>query len=1126
MHEIGHALGLDHMGDYNGLGTWIPSSFQDSRVLSIMSYFGPSGGIRSTEVMDADWTAANGSYYSPQTPMLNDVMAIQAIYGASTTTRTGDSVYGFSCNITGSSANIYDFTINQNPILAIFDSGGNDTLNLSGWISPAIIYLESGVYSSGNNMTNNIVIAYNCVIENAVGGGGNDVLTGNTTDNRLEGGAGNDQLYGGAGNDTLIGGTGNDAIYGGDGEDTAVFLGAFPSYTLSYSATTGTFSITGASTGTDSVSGVESFQFSDITKTVRQLLASDATAPTLVSLSPADNSSGVLPWTNLVLNLSEAIKAGVGNFNIYNANGTVAQSISVTDTSQVTISGSTVTINPTSDLASGSGYYINVASGVLTDLAGNSYAGISGTTTYNFATAAATVTDDYPWSTSTNGVVVVNGSATVGAINTVDDADLFKVTLTAGTRYVFDLAQTAGGLSDPYLQLYSPTVVLITFDDDSGDSLNSRISYTATTSGTYYLGAMDVGSGTGAYTISAAMVVNSADDYANNTSTTGVVAIGGQVTGNIELPSDEDWFKVSLTAGTTYVFDLRGFDGGGGTLGSGSAEAYLTLYGPGGSYTGSTAINGGTGGDPLMSYVPTVSGQYYLSVADLYDSGTGTYTLRVSTSTYVNSAPTGTVTITGTPAQGQTLAANNTLVDTDGLGTINYQWKAAAVTIPGATSSTLTLAEAQVGKTIAVTASYTDGHGTAESVTSSATGVVANVNDAPTGSMTITGAATQGQTLTAANSLADADGLGAISYQWKAGGSVITGATGSTLALTQEQVGKTVTVTASYTDGHGTAESVTSPASAAVANTNDAPTGTVTINGTVAQGQTLTAANTLADADGLGTISYQWQVAGVNVAGATANTYTLTQAEVGKVITVTASYTDAMGTVESKTSVPTSTVATNQPFTGSTGNDLLTGSTGNDNFDGGAGTDAVVYSGSRSSFSLTKTNTGFTVADTTGAAGTDTLLNVERIKFSDGGIALDVGATQPAGQTAMLLGAVLPGRLVFDSSKQALLGAAIDLFDQGYSLQTLSGAVMRLPIWDVLTQKAVPTNTDIANYLLGNVNGAVPDATTLENAVKSLNTETDFASQGNFLWHLAESATNQTRIDMVGLAATGLPYGW
>ncbi|TSA13147.1 MAG: hypothetical protein D4R79_06175 [Comamonadaceae bacterium] len=73
----------------------------------------------------------------------------------------------------------------------------------------------------------------------------------------------------------------------------------------------------------------------------------------------------------------------------------------------------------------------------------------------------------------------------------------------------------------------------------------------------------------------------------------------------------------------------------------------------------------------------------------------------------------------------------------------------------------------------------------------------------------------------------------------------------------------------------------------------------------------------------------------------------------------------------------------------------------------------------------------------------------------------------------------------------------------------------------------IPHFPDICRhtYLLTNVNGVAPDATTLTNAVTSLNTETDFATQGNFLWHLAESATNQTRIDLVGLATTGLAYG-
>ena len=214
IHEIGHALGLDHMGNYNaGNGQPIvPSSYQDSTVYSVMSYFGPGGSETSPDVAQADWTGSDDIDYSPQTPMLNDVMAIQSIYGTSTTTRTDNTVYGFSCTITGPSASIFDFSINQNPILTIFDSGGNDTLNLSGWSTSSVISLESGVYSSCNSMTNNIVIAYGCIIESALGGSGNDTIIGNSSANLIDGGEGDDSLNGGDADDTLIGGAGDDTF--------------------------------------------------------------------------------------------------------------------------------------------------------------------------------------------------------------------------------------------------------------------------------------------------------------------------------------------------------------------------------------------------------------------------------------------------------------------------------------------------------------------------------------------------------------------------------------------------------------------------------------------------------------------------------------------------------------------------------------------------------------------------------------------------------------------------------------------------------------------------------------------------------------------------------------------------
>jgi serralysin len=228
IHELGHALGLNHMGDYNGAGANTPKSYQDSTMFSVMSYFGPSwgSGVGNGEglVAWADWVGADNKLYEPQTPMLNDVYAIQQIYGADPSTRIGDTVYGFHSTVGVAAGGIFDFTSNLNPILCIYDSSGIDTLDLSSWSTSSKISLVPGTFSSGNSMTNNISIAYSCVIENAVGGAGNDVIYGNDFENLLSGGLGNDNIDGGVGNDVIIGGAGADTINGGPGYNTVDFV--------------------------------------------------------------------------------------------------------------------------------------------------------------------------------------------------------------------------------------------------------------------------------------------------------------------------------------------------------------------------------------------------------------------------------------------------------------------------------------------------------------------------------------------------------------------------------------------------------------------------------------------------------------------------------------------------------------------------------------------------------------------------------------------------------------------------------------------------------------------------------------------------------------------------------------
>ncbi|WP_373503675.1 M10 family metallopeptidase C-terminal domain-containing protein [Aestuariivirga sp.] len=223
VHEFGHALGLQHPGDYNAgdeqpqYGT--DNEFDvDTAQFSIMSYFNASN-------FGPGWTTANSwARATVLTPMIYDILAIQQYYGIDTTTRTGDTTYGF-----GSTADrsVYLFIAAQKPVLTIWDAGGaHDVLNVSGFNgSPTqLIDLNEGSYSDIAGLHNNLGIAFGTVIEDAVGGTGIDVILGNSSANRLDGGSGNgaDDIQGGAGDDILIGGNGADRLLGGADDDDII----------------------------------------------------------------------------------------------------------------------------------------------------------------------------------------------------------------------------------------------------------------------------------------------------------------------------------------------------------------------------------------------------------------------------------------------------------------------------------------------------------------------------------------------------------------------------------------------------------------------------------------------------------------------------------------------------------------------------------------------------------------------------------------------------------------------------------------------------------------------------------------------------------------------------------------
>jgi serralysin len=234
IHELGHALGLKHAHETGGVsGDMLPES-RDSLEYSVMTYhsYVPSPNQNAPE---NGYT--NETYGFPQTYMIYDIAALQAMYGADFGFRKGNTVYRWSPTTgetfvdgvgqgapgdgKGGSANRI--------FLTIWDGGGSDTYDFSNYARKVSVNLEPGSYvaisgeqraylGDGHHARGNIFNALpfdgdrRSLVENAFGGSGSDVLKGNAVKNKLKGNAGNDLLSGGDGNDTLWGGSGKDTF--------------------------------------------------------------------------------------------------------------------------------------------------------------------------------------------------------------------------------------------------------------------------------------------------------------------------------------------------------------------------------------------------------------------------------------------------------------------------------------------------------------------------------------------------------------------------------------------------------------------------------------------------------------------------------------------------------------------------------------------------------------------------------------------------------------------------------------------------------------------------------------------------------------------------------------------------
>jgi serralysin len=246
LHELGHALGLKHP---SGGGVALPPAM-DNMLYSVMSYTPPPKDIFFRTLPDANghltsviWTVV------PDTPMLLDIAAAQYLYGANMSYHAGDDVYTFDPHT---------------PFYrTIWDAGGTNTISVANFADGCTIDLRAGHFSSitmhsdplppGSinyyqptyDGSNNMAIAYGTVIQNAIGGAGNDTIVGNDADNVITGGAG------------------NDAIDGGGGTNTACYSGPAGSYVVKHTAVGLTVADTRGIDGVDTLANIQRLAFAD-----------------------------------------------------------------------------------------------------------------------------------------------------------------------------------------------------------------------------------------------------------------------------------------------------------------------------------------------------------------------------------------------------------------------------------------------------------------------------------------------------------------------------------------------------------------------------------------------------------------------------------------------------------------------------------------------------------------------------------------------------------------------------------------------------------------------------------------------------------------------------------------------
>ena len=720
----------------------------------------------------------------------------------------------------------------------------------------------------------------------------NLVLNGTANADTLNGGAGNDSLSGLAGNDMLNGAAGNDTLNGGTGNDTMTGGLGDDVYVVD---SIGDVVVEAANEGVDLVQ-------SNVTCT----LAANVEHLTLTGTTAVNGTGNDMDNVLTGNSAANVLTGGAGNdtYVVGTGDTTIEAEQAGIDTVQSAVNWTlaanveNLTLTGTSAV-SGTG---NASNNVLAgNSAANTLSGAAGDDQYLFNIGGGA---DRIIETTGTDRIVFGAGITAAQLTATRVGGVVKLAINASNSISFDYL--GGGAYAVEQFEFSNGSML---DQGWLNALLPNLAPTATN-------------------------LNAAETYTEDTARNLVDILVGD--------ADDPSTSVVLTLSNVAA----------GSLNTGTAGVVTSTYNAtSGVWAASGPVASVNALLAALTFTPAANFNGNFSIATSVSDGQAAAVVgsKNFTGLAVNDAPTGTVSITGTAAQDQTLTAGNTLADVDGLGTIGYQWKAGGVAIVGATTSTLVLAAAQVGKSISVTASFTDGRGTAESASSAATASVV-------GSYTGTAA---GDTLIGTTGAEMLSGLaGNDTYVVNNAGDLVIESPDEGADLVQSSVSYTLTANV---------EDLTLTGSAAIKGTGNASANVLTGNGgknvlTGGAGDdtyVVGSGDTTIEAAGAGTDTVQSAIA-----------WTLATDVENLILTGSAAI---KGTGNASDNV----------LTGNSGANVLTGGAGNDWLDGRAGVDSLVGGAGNDNYRLGRGYGADTVTENDATAG-----NTD-VAWFDAGIASD-----------------------------------------------------------------------------------------------------------------------------------------